>query len=436
MLAGGNVTVFNGDHLFIRGDNMDNDIEVASVIERGVDEDGNSTRQVNVQVIGRNGTTVNGSDEPFVIPSAEIENSFFVNGAYDGGLRAHLGQGDDSMLVYSVEFKDSSIVYGGPGDDSIGFWETFLLDDLVVQTFDGDDSVSFQRTSALTEDSKITVITLDGDDTVGFDGGVVQDILVSTGNGDDQVVAFEGFADSSMILTQAGDDFVSVNDTKYDVTRIFTGDGNDNVAIDYRTKDKFDINTDRGQTIVGGQGGQLDSLDVVTDDSEREGIDIRTFEITVGRAQEAKAERVFDELVIASARLATPGEMISLMPSLSTFSGAARFTGLNVVLDGTGFTSAFVPTNAAFSALPDGTLENLTSDQLREILDLHVVTGDFLQTDVLEDVANGIVERDLPFSVRLDSEGELVLNDEVRLQVKEIRTIFGVVHVLDGVLMQ
>ncbi len=97
--------------------------------------------------------------------------------------------------------------------------------------------------------------------------------------------------------------------------------------------------------------------------------------------------------------------------------------------------TVFAPTNAAFEALPAGTVEGLlepaNADQLREVLKYHVTTS-ALGADTLRDgqslgMANGakaIIRR----------EGEtLKINDATVLA--SIRASNGIVHVVDGVLL-
>lgn len=56
---------------------------------------------------------------------------------------------------------------------------------------------------------------------------------------------------------------------------------------------------------------------------------------------------------------------------------------LVTALQGEGPFTVFAPTNAAFDALPEGTLESLTVEQLTEILLFHVVPDDLVASDVL-----------------------------------------------------
>ena len=65
----------------------------------------------------------------------------------------------------------------------------------------------------------------------------------------------------------------------------------------------------------------------------------------------------------------------------TTLVAAVKAAGLVDTLEGPGPFTVFAPTNEAFDALPDGTVQNLlkpeNKDQLKKILTYHVVSGDY-----------------------------------------------------------
>merc|ERR1711966_311973 len=71
-----------------------------------------------------------------------------------------------------------------------------------------------------------------------------------------------------------------------------------------------------------------------------------------------------------------------------TLVAAVQAAGLVDVLKGTGPFTVFAPTDEAFAALPDGTVENLlkpeNKDQLAAILTYHVVPGTVMAKDVVK----------------------------------------------------
>lgn len=108
---------------------------------------------------------------------------------------------------------------------------------------------------------------------------------------------------------------------------------------------------------------------------------------------------------------------------------------LNVVSNAGPFT-VFAPTNAAFSALPAGTVEGLLKpekkDDLRNILEYHVAVAVY-KPEMLRDgqkinMANG---DDITITVK---DGKIMVNGGAHI-VASIPATNGIIHVLDGVLL-
>jgi uncharacterized surface protein with fasciclin (FAS1) repeats len=414
-LLAGNVTVANTDNLYIRGDTLDNQIEIIG------NEDGS------ISIIGKNDTTVNGDAAPLTIAGGEIDSSINgVRASYDFGLRANVGQGNDSVLIEGVEFKGSSIVYGGPGNDAVGVYQTNFLDRLLLQTFTGNDSVSID-TADVKQD--LFVVTLDGEDTVGIDGAQLEgDVFVVTGNGADRIALRENSVfDNLLVLSQDGADYVSIeNNLVGQQTGIYSGDGNDEVSLDYSNVASV------ANTRVGGQSGSdRFTLDVPSQQASE--ISVRTFE-TEGIADDLdKRKMVFDDLILSGARLGTVTELAVLTPDLSTLTGAVVATDLAGALNDTPNLTVFAPLNSAFAKLPAETLESLSTEQLADILTFHVATEQIFAGDL---VTRTSVDTLLgsPFSVEVDDDGVL-LNDNVTIAATDIRAKNGVVHLLNEVLL-
>ena len=83
-----------------------------------------------------------------------------------------------------------------------------------------------------------------------------------------------------------------------------------------------------------------------------------------------------------AATLAADGRFTILLDALAS-------TGLDVALTDDGPFTVFAPTDSAFAALPEGSLESLTADDLRTVLLYHVVEGDLAPdaADLAEPVA-------------------------------------------------
>jgi uncharacterized surface protein with fasciclin (FAS1) repeats len=119
----------------------------------------------------------------------------------------------------------------------------------------------------------------------------------------------------------------------------------------------------------------------------------------------------------------------------NTLEAAVVAAGLVETLSGTGPFTVFAPTDAAFAALPAGTVETLLADPtgtLTQILLYHVVGAQALSTDL----TNGQTVATLQgqnVTVTINAEGVFINNAQVT--VADIVTDNGVIHVIDAVLL-
>ncbi len=111
-------------------------------------------------------------------------------------------------------------------------------------------------------------------------------------------------------------------------------------------------------------------------------------------------------------------------------------------LKGEGPFTVFAPTDDAFAALPDGTLDTLLEDptgDLADILTYHVVPGKVMAADVVTlDGQQVATVNGAELTVNVD--GEMVsLTDAggntVNVTATDIEASNGVIHVIDGVLL-
>lgn len=120
----------------------------------------------------------------------------------------------------------------------------------------------------------------------------------------------------------------------------------------------------------------------------------------------------------------------------TTLVAALKQAELVTALSNAGPFTVFAPTNAAFDALPAGTVEGLMKDDkkpdLQNILQYHVTTS-ALSTDMLQDGQTlGMVNGDnITVSVK---DGKITLNGTAHI-VASIRASNGWVHVIDAVLL-
>ncbi|MEZ4799233.1 MAG: fasciclin domain-containing protein [Flavobacteriales bacterium] len=125
---------------------------------------------------------------------------------------------------------------------------------------------------------------------------------------------------------------------------------------------------------------------------------------------------------------------ISASADHSTLLAAIDAAGLGETLSGGSYTM-FAPTNAAFDALPAGTLDALLADPngfLTEILFYHVLNGVVMSGDL----SNGMMVATLQgqeITVTI-SNGDVFINDAM-VTMADIMVDNGVIHVIDAVLI-
>lgn len=122
-------------------------------------------------------------------------------------------------------------------------------------------------------------------------------------------------------------------------------------------------------------------------------------------------------------------------PDFSDFVNISRASGLSGVLESAGPLTAFVPTNAAFDALPPGALNGLYANRtaLEAVVRYHLSPGSFTVADV---TARASVPTLLgvPLAVGVRPGGAVGI-DGANLTLLDIPAVNGMVHVVDGVLV-
>lgn len=121
--------------------------------------------------------------------------------------------------------------------------------------------------------------------------------------------------------------------------------------------------------------------------------------------------------------------------NLTTLVKAVQAAGLVETLQSEGPFTVFAPTDEAFAALPEGTLESLlmeeNRDKLVQILTYHVVPGKVMSTDLEDGMMAETVEGS---SITVDlSDGVSI--DNANVVSADIEADNGVVHVIDTVIM-
>jgi len=119
----------------------------------------------------------------------------------------------------------------------------------------------------------------------------------------------------------------------------------------------------------------------------------------------------------------------------TTLVAAVQAAGLVETLKGEGPFTVFAPTDAAFAALPAGTVEDLlkpeNKEQLAAVLTYHVVPGKVMSTDL----SNGMTAATVQGSdVTIMTEGGVKVN-AANVTTADIEASNGVIHVIDAVIL-
>ena len=132
----------------------------------------------------------------------------------------------------------------------------------------------------------------------------------------------------------------------------------------------------------------------------------------------------------------------------TTLVAAVKAAGLVDTLQGDGPFTVFAPTNAAFDALPEGTVAALlkpeNKDQLTKILACHVVSANALSTAI-----KGMVDDDkgahpvktvggCEFTAMYDGDTIMIKDGQdaiANVTIADVKQSNGVIHVIDKVLL-
>ncbi|MTH97330.1 fasciclin domain-containing protein [Roseibium sp. RKSG952] len=121
--------------------------------------------------------------------------------------------------------------------------------------------------------------------------------------------------------------------------------------------------------------------------------------------------------------------------SFTTLVAAVQAAELVDTLKGEGPFTVFAPTDEAFAALPEGTVETLlkpeNKDQLVAILTYHVVPGKVMSGDLSDDMTAATVQGG---EITIDLDSGVMVNDANVVQA-DIETKNGVIHVIDKVII-
>ena len=122
--------------------------------------------------------------------------------------------------------------------------------------------------------------------------------------------------------------------------------------------------------------------------------------------------------------------------SFTTLVAAVQAAGLVDTLKGEGPFTVFAPTDEAFAALPEGTVEELlkpeNKDQLTAILTYHVVPAKVMSGDIAGKTATATTVNGGELAI--DATDGVTVNDAT-VTSADIETANGVIHVVDMVIL-
>lgn len=136
-------------------------------------------------------------------------------------------------------------------------------------------------------------------------------------------------------------------------------------------------------------------------------------------------------------------------PDHTTLVSAVQAAGLVDTLKGTGPFTVFAPTNAAFEALPAGTVDNLLKPEMKadltKVLTYHVVPGNLTAAELTRQIQAGNGEAKLTtvqgatLTAKAGGPGGVTLTDgkgvTANVTAADMTATNGVVHVIDKVVM-
>jgi uncharacterized surface protein with fasciclin (FAS1) repeats len=160
-------------------------------------------------------------------------------------------------------------------------------------------------------------------------------------------------------------------------------------------------------------------------------------EIAAVAAKEALAAK--EAAAAAAAKLVVPKDIVDVAigsPDHTTLVAAVTAAGLVETLKGTGPFTVFAPSNAAFAALPKGTVEGLLKPEkkaaLTNILTYHVVAGAVKAADLKDGQKVKTLQGE---ELKVSIKGGKVMINGANVTAADLEGSNGVVHVVDGVLM-
>mgnify|MGYP001026370235 CR=1 FL=1 len=123
--------------------------------------------------------------------------------------------------------------------------------------------------------------------------------------------------------------------------------------------------------------------------------------------------------------------------SFSTLVQAIEAAGLTETLAAEGPYTVFAPTNEAFEALPEGSLDQLlmpeNQDLLTQVLTYHVVPAEVASADITAGPVETVAGSEINLAIDEATEGVMV--NEAMVVTPDVQASNGVIHAIDQVLL-
>lgn len=140
----------------------------------------------------------------------------------------------------------------------------------------------------------------------------------------------------------------------------------------------------------------------------------------------------------ANSTSATQGNIVDVATSKGSFTtllAAVKAAGLTDVLAEGGPYTVFAPTDAAFAALPKGTVETLlkpeNKEKLKKVLAYHVVPGSVSSSTIKP----GQVKTVEGSAVMLKTSGDKIMVNNANITAANIKASNGIIHAIDKVIL-
>jgi uncharacterized surface protein with fasciclin (FAS1) repeats len=148
----------------------------------------------------------------------------------------------------------------------------------------------------------------------------------------------------------------------------------------------------------------------------------------------AQMDEAVAEEVVVEEELISIAEIAVADGRFTTLVAALTAADLVETLSGDGTFTVFAPTDDAFAALPEGTLDGLLADTdaLTQVLLYHVV-GDVVMAEQVVEVSAATTLQGTYVSVKVD-DGKVFIND-AQVIITDLKANNGVIHVIDQVLI-